>query len=110
LFEIEFYYIKAVPVEYNCWILFRCIEDFILVNDFTSYCCFSFRLTKLQFGITDILRYIGAALLIYFNVWVKHDAHRVVKDFAWCKYKFLNDVIVFFFFFFFLFFFFFFFF
>lgn len=77
------YDFDAVPVEYNCWILFRCIEDFILVNDFTSYCCFSFRLTKLQFGITDILRYIGAALLIYFNVWVKHDAHRVVKDFAW---------------------------
>jgi phosphatidylethanolamine N-methyltransferase len=79
------YDFDAVPVEYNCWILFRCIEDLILVNDFTSYCCFSFRYLEIPnpLAFTDILRYIGAALLILLNIWVKHDAHRVVKDFAW---------------------------
>jgi len=60
----------------------------ILVNDFTSYCCFSFRYLEIPnpLAFTDILRYIGAALLILLNIWVKHDAHRVVKDFAWCKF------------------------
>jgi phosphatidylethanolamine N-methyltransferase len=79
------YDFDAVPVEYNCWILFRCIEDLILVNDFTSYCCFSFRYLDVpeHLSIYDILRYIGAAVLIIFNIWVKQDAHRVVKDFAW---------------------------
>jgi len=85
-----FIYKKAVPVEYNCWLLFRCIEDFILVNDFTSYCCFSFRYLEFPdpFSITDALRFLGSFLLIALNIWVKHDAHRVVKDFAWCKYFF----------------------
>ncbi|ORX79678.1 hypothetical protein BCR32DRAFT_269319 [Anaeromyces robustus] len=79
------YDFDKVPVEYNCWILFRCIEDFILVNDLTSYCCFSFRYLIIpeHLAVTDILRYVGAFLLISFNIWVKQDAHRVVKDFAW---------------------------
>ncbi|OUM61132.1 hypothetical protein PIROE2DRAFT_20987 [Piromyces sp. E2] len=79
------YDFDAVPVEYNCWLLFRCIEDFILVNDFTSYCCFSFRYLEFPepFAITDFLRFLGSFLLIALNIWVKHDAHRVVKDFAW---------------------------
>ncbi|ORX56574.1 hypothetical protein BCR36DRAFT_320054 [Piromyces finnis] len=79
------YDFDAVPVEYNCWLLFRCIEDLILVNDFTSYCCFSFRYVEMPdpFTIIDVLRFLGSFILIALNIWVKHDAHRVVKDFAW---------------------------
>ncbi|KAI9208427.1 phospholipid methyltransferase-domain-containing protein, partial [Polychytrium aggregatum] len=77
----------AVPVEFHAWILFRGLAEFILINDFVSYALFVISYYEPpadgHHGIMDILRYTGGILLLLFNLWVKVDAHRVVKDFAW---------------------------
>ncbi|KAI9244726.1 phospholipid methyltransferase-domain-containing protein [Sporodiniella umbellata] len=75
------------PIEYNTWILYRQLVDLILMNDFTSYICFalSWFNTAPQSSIFlgNALRWCGGIFLIVFNIWVKIDAQRVVKDFAW---------------------------
>lgn len=65
--------------------MFRHSVDVILLNDFLAYVCFG--LSFLQFPahhslFLHILRWIGGFTLIFFNLWVKIDAHRIVKDFA----------------------------
>lgn len=86
------YQFDKVPVEYNTWLLFRQLVDLILMNDFTCYFFFvlswfnsSTSSTSYYFMLGDLLRWTGGLFLILFNIWVKLDAHRVVKDFAWCK-------------------------
>lgn len=83
------YDFDSAPIEFNSWLLFRNIVDLILVNDFTAYVVFALAFTNVpswqEFGLIDVLRYVGGVSLIAFNYWVKRDAHRVVKDFAWCK-------------------------
>ncbi len=66
--------------------LYRGLVDMILINDFSCYIIFSvsYFVTPAPMEIVDILRYVGGVVLIAFNLWVKMDAHRVVKDFAWC--------------------------
>jgi phosphatidylethanolamine N-methyltransferase len=88
------YNFDKVPVEYNTWLLFRQLVDLILMNDFTCYFFFvlswfnsSTSSTSYYFMLGDLLRWAGGLFLILFNIWVKLDAHRVVKDFAWCKSK-----------------------
>lgn len=73
------------PLEYNTWLLFRHFVDLVLMSDFTNYMmlavsCFqhSNQSYFLVFG-----RWIAGISLFLFNLWVKLDAHRVVKDFAW---------------------------
>ncbi|ORY07709.1 hypothetical protein K493DRAFT_201788 [Basidiobolus meristosporus CBS 931.73] len=80
------YDFESTPIEFNTWLLFRQVVDLILVNDFTSYLCFA--LSFVQGGesyglLFNILRWVVGVFLIVFNLWVKMDAHRVVKDFAW---------------------------
>ncbi|KAF8932158.1 phosphatidylethanolamine N-methyltransferase [Dissophora ornata] len=80
------YSFDTVPIEYNTWLLYRQLVDLILMNDFTSYICFA--LSWLHFPeesgfFSHLLRWIGGFVLVFFNIWVKLDAHRVVKDFAW---------------------------
>ncbi|KAI8374871.1 phospholipid methyltransferase-domain-containing protein [Blakeslea trispora] len=82
------YNFKDAPAEYNTWLLFRQLVDLILMNDFVSYICFAIAwfspirstVYLMNFGF---LRWMAGVFLIVFNVWVKLDAQRVVKDFAW---------------------------
>ncbi|GAA6020363.1 hypothetical protein JCM10207_002082 [Rhodosporidiobolus poonsookiae] len=82
------YDFESVPLEFNVWILFRHSVDVILLNDFLSYVLFS--LSFFTFSgppghsfLFHVLRWIGGIVLLLFNLWVKTDAHRIVKDFAW---------------------------
>ncbi|CEP14983.1 hypothetical protein [Parasitella parasitica] len=78
---------QTAPIEYNTWMLYRQLVDLILMNDFTTYVCFalSWFNTSPQSSIFlgNTLRWLGGIFLIVFNIWVKIDAQRVVKDFAW---------------------------
>ncbi|PVV04938.1 hypothetical protein BB560_000545 [Smittium megazygosporum] len=81
------YKYDEVPLEFNIWLLFRQLVDLILVCDFLSY--FLFALSYLGTGSNDAeswqlaIRYFGGVALVIFNIWVKSDAHRVIKDYAW---------------------------
>ena len=81
------YDFTKAPAEYNTWLLFRMLVDLILVNDFVSYCLFAIAWThfpKEHGAFYHVLRWAAGWILVFFNIWVKIDAHRVVKDFAWC--------------------------
>ncbi|KGQ08256.1 Phosphatidylethanolamine N-methyltransferase [Beauveria bassiana D1-5] len=64
----EDYDFEKAPIEYNTWLVFRRVVDLILMSE------------SVVVGLT---RWILGIALIGFNLWVKLDAHRVVKDFAW---------------------------
>lgn len=80
------YVFDAMPLDYNVWLMFRSIVDVILLNDFVAYSLFAFSCTRLPEGHSvamHVLRWVAGWTLIFFNLWVKIDAHRVVKDYAW---------------------------
>lgn len=83
------YSFENAPVEFNTWLLFRRLVDLILINDFVSYVLFAIAWIHFPHGhswVVHTLRWSAGWVLAFFNIWVKMDAHRVVKDFAWCKY------------------------
>lgn len=80
------YSFDQAPLEYNTWLTFRRVVDLILMCDFTSYCLFAFACSgrPAHEGLAVGLgRWSAGLILFFFNLWVKLDAHRVVKDFAW---------------------------
>ncbi|KAI0999693.1 Phosphatidylethanolamine [Podosphaera aphanis] len=80
------YLFEKAPIEYNTWLLFRRVVDLILMCDFTSYCLFAIACGQHplhESPITSLARWGTGVLLVGFNLWVKLDAHRVVKDYAW---------------------------
>jgi phosphatidylethanolamine N-methyltransferase len=80
------YKFDEAPIEYNTWLVFRRVVDLILMCDFTSYCLFAVVSSGTPDGenmFFGIARWLTGLSLIGFNLWVKLDAHRVVKDFAW---------------------------
>ncbi|KAH0580012.1 phosphatidylethanolamine N-methyltransferase [Termitomyces sp. 'cryptogamus'] len=80
------YDFDELPLEYNTWLLFRQAVDVILVNDFLAYCMFAFSCFRVPHDLSffvHICRWIGGILLIVFNIWVKTEAHNVVKDYGW---------------------------
>ncbi|KAF5376745.1 hypothetical protein D9615_007890 [Tricholomella constricta] len=80
------YSFDELPLEYNTWLLFRQAVDVILVNDFLSYCMFAFSCFRVPEGLSigvHIMRWLGGLALIVFNLWVKTEAHNVVKDYGW---------------------------
>jgi phosphatidylethanolamine N-methyltransferase len=80
------YQFEKAPIEYNTWLAFRRVVDLILMCDFTSYCLFAITCAHTPEGeyiLVGIGRWLLGIALFGFNLWVKLDAHRVVKDFAW---------------------------
>jgi phosphatidylethanolamine N-methyltransferase len=80
------YKFEDAPIEYNTWLLFRRVVDLILMSDFVSYCLFAAACGGPPEGEKwpmTVARWVGGWALVLFNLWVKLDAHRVVKDFAW---------------------------
>lgn len=80
------YKFEDAPLEYNTWLVFRRIVDLILMCDFVSYMLFALACGHKPVGeslIATSARWTAGILLFLFNLWVKLDAHRVVKDFAW---------------------------
>ncbi|TFY80389.1 hypothetical protein EWM64_g3623 [Hericium alpestre] len=80
------YSFDELPLEYNTWLLFRQAVDVILINDFMSYCLFAFACFRVPDDLSiavHILRWIGGLVLVGFNLWVKSEAHHVVKDYGW---------------------------
>lgn len=80
------YKFEEAPIEYNTWLLFRRGVDLILMCDFVSYCCFAVACGGRPQGenvAMTVARWSAGIGLFLFNLWVKLDAHRVVKDFAW---------------------------
>jgi phosphatidylethanolamine N-methyltransferase len=80
------YNFEEAPIEYNTWLMFRRVVDLILMCDFVSYCLFAIACggrpeDETPFGTAA--RWVAGWSLVAFNLWVKLDAHRVVKDFAW---------------------------
>lgn len=66
--------------------MFRHFVDVILLNDFLAYCFFG--ISFLQFPSNHsftfhALRWLAGLSLVFFNLWVKVDAHRIVKDYAY---------------------------
>ncbi|KAG8215187.1 phospholipid methyltransferase-domain-containing protein [Butyriboletus roseoflavus] len=80
------YSFDELPLEYNSWLLFRQLVDVILLNDFLAYCMFAFSCFRVPVELSftvHVLRWIGGIALIAFNLWVKTEAHGVVKDYGW---------------------------
>ena len=80
------YKFEDAPIEYNTWLVFRRIVDLILMCDFVSYCLFAIACGSTPLAESKKLtaaRWLAGLGLFGFNLWVKLDAHRVVKDFAW---------------------------
>ncbi|KAI9463938.1 phosphatidylethanolamine N-methyltransferase [Russula earlei] len=80
------YSFDELPLEYNTWLLFRQAVDIILINDFLSFCLFAFSCFRVPSELSmlvHVLRWIGGIVLIAFNLWVKSEAHYVVKDYGW---------------------------
>lgn len=76
----------ALPAEYNSWLIFRQLVDIVLLNDFVAYSLFAWANLNFPAGqgfFTHVFRWVLGWSLIIFNLWVKMDAHRVVKDYAW---------------------------
>lgn len=82
----EDYEFEKAPLEYNTWLVFRRVVDLILMCDFVSYCLFAMICGHTPDGesfLGGFGRWALGIALVGFNLWVKLDAHRVVKDFAW---------------------------
>ena len=80
------YKFENAPIEYNTWLVFRRVVDLILMCDFISYVLFAMACSgrPVEEGMAlTILRWTTGCGLFGFNIWVKLDAHRVVKDYAW---------------------------
>lgn len=83
---VEDYEFENAPIEYNTWLVFRRLVDLVLMSDFVSYCLFAILCGGMPADekvFMTCMRWLTGLTLFFFNLWVKLDAHRVVKDYAW---------------------------
>ncbi|KAJ3110604.1 phosphatidylethanolamine N-methyltransferase [Phlyctochytrium bullatum] len=78
---------ESLPSEFTTWILFRGLVDLITVNDTFCYIFFVLSHSELPdydaINWKDWLRFVSGSLIIFFGWWVRLDARREIKDFAW---------------------------
>ncbi|GME73331.1 unnamed protein product [[Candida] boidinii] len=77
---------NSLPLEFKTWILFRVVVNLILMNDFTTYILLVLACSKNSFDQSLPLIFLRWSLgigLFIFNLIVKLDAHKIVKDYAW---------------------------
>lgn len=82
------YSFKSMPMEYNAWLVFRMVVDLVLFHDFAFYTLFTWAFWEApavwNWGLKDYCLGLLGGMIMLFSLWVKSDAHRVVKDYAWC--------------------------
>lgn len=76
---------EALPLEYNSWLLFRYIVDFVFTNELFSYIVTFLNNFNVPsgFNLMVILRYLLSFSLILLGVWVKTSAYDVLGDYGW---------------------------
>lgn len=79
------YQMKNFPTQFNAWMAFRFIVNIILANDLAAYVIIVLINWKSPdwSSWTDYLLYFAGICLIWFALWSKTDAHRVIGDYAW---------------------------
>eukprot|EP00842_Homolaphlyctis_polyrhiza_P005785 jgi/Hompol1/6207/HPOL_004884-RA len=81
------YDFDAMPSEFNAWILFQDICNFIFSNDLFSYVLFAISYNNApslsKMTLRDVAMSVGGALLVLFNIWLKYDAYTVLREYAW---------------------------
>lgn len=76
--------ISKYPPEFNAWMLFRQFENVILANDLSSYFALSVVCMSWDaLSLTAAPRILFGIASIFFALWSKTDAHRVIGEFAW---------------------------
>ncbi|KCV68497.1 hypothetical protein H696_04788 [Fonticula alba] len=83
------YNFESMPTEYNAWLVFRGIVDLILLSDFASFFMIFIAFGNWTLPVTSAgwatfigCQILGAGLVVA-NWFIKVDALRVIKDFAW---------------------------
>ncbi|KAJ1345133.1 hypothetical protein BSLG_000648 [Batrachochytrium salamandrivorans] len=77
----------SMPTEFNAWLLFQEICNFIISNDCVAYILFALAYYQApawaNLTLRDAALFGGGSLLLLFNLWLKLHAYVVLKDYSW---------------------------
>ncbi|KAH6586482.1 hypothetical protein BASA50_000437 [Batrachochytrium salamandrivorans] len=81
------YHYDSMPTEFNAWLLFQEICNFIISNDCVAYILFALAYYQApawaNLTLRDAALFGGGSLLLLFNLWLKLHAYVVLKDYSW---------------------------